>query len=148
MSFRGDEVLIYPKGSNITSSRVIGTRDGKIYILNFHPLHALASSSNNSELCELWHRRMAHLHHGAMRVLKDIMTRLPQFDTKHQGVCRECSLGKYTKTVFPNSDSRSVGILDSVHYDCVGPCHQFPWVDVSTMRHSLMTNLGRLESIS
>jgi hypothetical protein len=121
VSFRGDEVLIYPKGSNITSTRVIGTRDGKLYRLSFQPLHALASSNNNSQLCELWHRRMAHLHHGALRVLREIVTGLPQFDTEHQEVCRGCALGKYTKTVFPSSDSRSTGILDLVHSDVCGP---------------------------
>jgi hypothetical protein len=77
VSFRGEEVLIYPKGSSITSARVIGTHDGKLYRLSFQPLHALASSNRNSQLCELWHRRMAHLHHGALRVLRKIVTRLP-----------------------------------------------------------------------
>ena len=48
VSFRGTEVLIHPKGSNITSDRVIGTREGNLYRLCFHPLHALASSNNNS----------------------------------------------------------------------------------------------------
>jgi hypothetical protein len=77
VSFQGDEVLIYLKGSNITSSRVIGTRDGKLYRLSFQPLHALASSNNIRQLCELWHKRMAHLHHGALRVLREIVTGLP-----------------------------------------------------------------------
>jgi hypothetical protein len=30
VSFRGTEVLIHPKGSNVTSGRVIGTRDGNL----------------------------------------------------------------------------------------------------------------------
>jgi hypothetical protein len=62
VSFRGTKVLIHPKGSSITSGRVIGTCEGNLYRLLFQPLHALASSKNNSQLCELWHRRMAHLH--------------------------------------------------------------------------------------
>jgi hypothetical protein len=74
VSFRGDEVLIHPKGSNITFARVIGTRDGKLYRLIFQPLHALASSNNNCHLCELWHRMIDHLHHGALRVLREIVT--------------------------------------------------------------------------
>jgi hypothetical protein len=48
VSFRGEEVLIHPRGSSITSVRVIGTHDGKLYRLSFQPLHALASSNNNS----------------------------------------------------------------------------------------------------
>jgi hypothetical protein len=121
VSFQGHEVLIHPKGSNITSARVIGTRDGKLCRLILLPLHALASSSNSSHLCELWHMRMAHLHHGAMRVLREIVTRSPQFGIEHQEVCRGCALGKYTKTVFPISDSRLARILYLVHFDVCGP---------------------------
>ena len=33
----------------------------------------------------------------------------------------ECDLGKYTKTAFRSSDSRSVGILDLIHSDLCGP---------------------------
>jgi hypothetical protein len=103
---------------------VIGTHDGTLYILIFQPLHALASSSNNSQLCELWHRRMAHLHHGALMVLREIVTRLPQFGTEHQEVCKGwCALEKYTKIVFPSSDNRSVGILIWYTLMCAGPCH-------------------------
>ena len=58
----------------------------------------MSSGSSESHLCELWHRRMAHLHHGALRVLREIVTGVPQFSTEHQEVCRECALGKYTKT--------------------------------------------------
>jgi hypothetical protein len=77
VSFRGTEILIQPKGSNVTFGRVIGTRDGNLYRLIFQSLHALVSSSNSGQLCELWHRRMAHLHHGALRVLREIVTSFP-----------------------------------------------------------------------
>jgi hypothetical protein len=54
VSFRGTKVLIHPKGSRLTSGKVIGVRDGKLYRLLFQPLHALATSRNNSsQLCEL-----------------------------------------------------------------------------------------------
>jgi hypothetical protein len=76
VSFRGTKVLIHPKGFSVTSGRVIGTREGNLYKLLFQPLHALASSNNN-QLCEIWHRRMAHLHHGALRSLREIVTCFP-----------------------------------------------------------------------
>jgi hypothetical protein len=121
VSFRGTKVLIHLKGSCLTLGQVIGVRDGKIYRLLFQPLHALATSSDNSQLCELWHRRMAHLHHGALGGLREVVTRVPQFNLEHQDVCRGCALGKFTKAVFPSSDNRSAGILDSVHIDVCGP---------------------------
>jgi hypothetical protein len=64
---------------------------------------------------------MAHLHHGDLGALREIVTRMPQFSIGHQDVCRGCALGKYTKDVFPNSDSRSNGILDLIYTDVCGP---------------------------
>jgi hypothetical protein len=73
VSFRGTEVFIHPKGSSLTSKQMIGVRDGKLFKLLFQPLHALAVSSDSSkQLCELWHRRMAHLHHGALGKLREV----------------------------------------------------------------------------
>ena len=75
--FRDGQVLLFPKGSSITSAKVIGTRHEKLYKLMFQPASALCHSTNNNDLCELWHRRMAHLHHGALRILREIVTRVP-----------------------------------------------------------------------
>ena len=100
---------------------MIGTRCGKLYRLDFHPISALMSSDGSeSHLCELWHKRMAHLHHGALQVLREIVIGLPQFDTEHQEVCRGCALEKYTKTSFSSSDHRATGVLDLMHLDVCG----------------------------
>jgi transposase InsO family protein len=64
---------------------------------------------------------MAHLHHGALRILREIVTGVPDFSTEHQEVCKGCALGKYTKTAFPSSDSRVASILDLIHFDVCGP---------------------------
>ena len=54
-------------------------------------------------------------------MLRYIIIGLPEFSTKHNEVCRGCALGKYTKTVFTSSDSRSVGVIDLIHFDLCGP---------------------------
>jgi hypothetical protein len=90
-------------------------------IFIFHPLYSLTSSNNKIQLCELWHHRMAHLYHGSMRLLREIVTGMPQFNIEHQEVCRGCSLENYTKIVFPNSDNRSTGVLDLIHINVCGP---------------------------
>jgi transposase InsO family protein len=36
-------------------------------------------------------------------------------------LCKGCTLGKYTKTAFLSSDSRTTGILDLIHSDVSGP---------------------------
>jgi hypothetical protein len=125
VTFRGTKVLIHPRGSPRASGQVIGVREGKLFRFFFQPLLALAvSSDNNKQLCELWHRRMAHLHHGALGELREVMTGVPQINIEHQDVCRGCALGKFSKTSFLSSDTRSAGILDLVHTDVCGPMTQ------------------------
>ena len=60
------------------------------------------------------------MHHGALRVLREIVTRVPDLSIEHQELCKGCALRKYTKTAFPNSDSRAAGILDLIHSDVCG----------------------------
>ena len=64
---------------------------------------------------------MAHLHHGALGGLREVVTRVPQISIEHQDVCKGCALGKFAKASFPSSDTRSAGILDLVHTDVCGP---------------------------
>jgi hypothetical protein len=61
------------------------------------------------------------LHHGALRVLREMVMGVPDFSSEHHELCKGCILGKYTKTVFPSSDSRAAGILDLIHLDVCGP---------------------------
>ena len=114
--FRDGHVLIHPKGSSITSAVKIGVRSGKLYKLSFQLHHALAHDSNSDcgDLCELWHRRMAHLYHPSLRNLREIVTGVPEFNIEHSEVCKGCALGKYVKTTFPSSDSKAAGALDLI----------------------------------
>jgi hypothetical protein len=65
---------------------------------------------------------MAHLHHGALRVLREIVTGVPEFrEREHDEMCRGCALGKYTKAAYPRSDSRATGVLELIHSDLCGP---------------------------
>jgi hypothetical protein len=68
----------------------------------FQPARALIQTTSSSEL---WHRRMAHLHHGALRVLREMVTGVLDFSLEHHELCKGCALGKYTKTAFTSSDS-------------------------------------------
>jgi hypothetical protein len=53
--FRDGQVLLFLKGSSITLAKVIGTRHEKLYKLMFQLARALFHSTNNRDLCELWH---------------------------------------------------------------------------------------------
>jgi len=72
-------------------------------------------SSSGKELNELWHRRIAHLHHGALKMLRETVPRVPKLGTEHDDVCRGCVLGKYAKATFPRSDNREEGVLGCIH---------------------------------
>ena len=54
-------------------------------------------------------------------MLREIVTGLPEFSTEQQELCQGCTLGKYTKASFPNSEHRASGILDLIHFDVCGP---------------------------
>jgi transposase InsO family protein len=98
---------------------MIGIRSCKLYMLQFEPPQALITSMK--DMGELWHRRMAQLHHGALNVLKEVVTGLLELSIEHNDVCKGFALGKYTKTTFPSSGNRSKGILDLVHSDVCEP---------------------------
>jgi hypothetical protein len=90
-----------------------------LYRLIVQPFHALIHDSIS--LSELWHRRLSHLHYRVLPTLGKIVTSLRNIHFENNGICRGCALGKNSKGSFPNSDSRSKGILDLVHTDLCGP---------------------------
>jgi hypothetical protein len=75
---------------------------------------------NSDNLCELWHRRLGHLHNRALSIMREIVTSLPEFNIEQQGVCRGFALGNNVKVAFPSNKSRSKEILDLVHLDVSG----------------------------
>ena len=55
----------------------IGVRSGHLYRLQFDTPKALMSNSNPRDLGELWLKRMGHINHGALRLLHEIVTSVP-----------------------------------------------------------------------
>ena len=78
----------------------IGVRSGCLYMMQFDTPKELMSSSNHRDLGELWHRRMGHIHHGALRLLREIVIGVPEVSTEHDDVCKGCLLGKFAKASF------------------------------------------------
>jgi len=78
---------------------------------------ALIGGHGDKDLNELWHRRMGHLHHGALRILRKTVTGVPDLSTKRDDVCKGCALGKYAKEAFPRSKNRSKSVLGLIHLD-------------------------------
>eukprot|EP00253_Pinus_taeda_P008179 PITA_08179 len=70
---------------------------------------------------ELWHRRLGHLHHGALKILQQIPTGLPKGTLAQSDQCKGCTLGKFVKATFHEKDSRATTILERIHTDVCGP---------------------------
>ena len=67
---------------------------------------------DSDNLCKLWHKRMGHLHHRVLPILREIVIGLPEFKVEQHGVCRRCMLGKHAKVAFPSRKHRFKEILD------------------------------------
>jgi hypothetical protein len=103
----------------LDTSMSIGVREGNLYSLQVKSIQALVHDSDN--LCELWHKRMGHLHYMALSITREIVTDLPNFNIDQKGMCKGCALGKNANAIFPRSESRSKGILDLIHSNVSGP---------------------------
>jgi hypothetical protein len=67
----------------------------RVYRLQFESAKALVSSV--TDLGELSHKRMAHLHHGAFGHLRQAVTGLPQFAAEKHDPCKGCAMGMYAR---------------------------------------------------
>ena len=106
---------VYVKHPNWSKKAQIGVRSHKLYKLQHESPMALIGSTDDRDLKELWHRRMGHLHHGALGILKNTVIGAPELSTKKDEVCRGCVLGKYAKATFPRSKRRAKGVLELIH---------------------------------
>ena len=77
VKFHDHKVYIRPKGSDRTLDQVIGRRSEKVYRLHFDSAKVLVNKSISSKV-ELLHRRMAHLHHGTLNHLRQVVIGVPQ----------------------------------------------------------------------
>ena len=108
---------VYVKHPSWKQTRQIRFRSNKLYRLQLETSMALISSNleDKKGLNELWHRRMGHLNHGALKMLRETVDGAPVLSMEHDDVCRGCVLGKYAKAAFPRSENRATSILGLIH---------------------------------
>ena len=75
----------------------------------------------SQDVGKLWHRKLGHLHHGALKIMQQISTGLPKGKLGQTSTCKGCILGNYAKYSFQDRDSRAGEILERVHTDVCGP---------------------------
>ena len=99
----------------------IGIRSNRLYRLQLESPVALISNNGDKDLNELWHRRMGHLHHGALIILGKTLSGVLELSTERDDVCKGCALGKYAKATFSRSHNRGKSVLGLIHSDIFGP---------------------------
>jgi len=102
----------------------IGIRVKNLYKLEVDDYAALSTKAKlvqSQDIGKLWHKRLGHLHHGALKIMHQISTGLPKGKLEQVDTCKGCTLGKYTKSSFHDRDSRVETILKRVHTDLCGP---------------------------
>ena len=65
------------KGKTINDVVVIGEQEGGLYKLKGHPEQALIHDI--VEPNEIWHRRLTHVHYGALPIASKVVEGLPKF---------------------------------------------------------------------
>ena len=63
---------------------------------------------------ELWHMRLGHLHHGALKILQQISIELPKGTLAQSDQCKGCIMGKFVKTTFHEKENRASVILGRI----------------------------------
>lgn len=114
----------YLKHLAFGSMKQIGVRMKNLYRLQVETCATLSNKAygeQSKDVGELWHMCMGDLHHGALKILRQISTGLPTCNFDKNGVCKGCTLDKYAKTSFQGWDSKVKGILELVHSDVCGP---------------------------
>jgi hypothetical protein len=118
IAFADGEVLSWSRDSNIENARVIGTHEGRLYRLLERNDEAFVHDEFNPN--ELWDRRYAHLNYQALPFLSKMVEGILKLQSTHEGIFKECSLGKNVKKPFPRSNNRSKEILNLIHLDVCG----------------------------
>ena len=54
---------------------------------------------------ELGHRRLGHLHHGALKILQQISTGIPKGTLVQSDQCKGCTMVKFVKTTFHEKEN-------------------------------------------
>eukprot|EP00253_Pinus_taeda_P009762 PITA_09762 len=112
-----DVVYVPRMKKNLISVSTLEDRGYDVLFSRGNTRGRIDNRSSSSELCEIWHRKMGHMYHGALSTLREITTAVPDFSCDHLDVCKGRDMGKFARSPFPSSDNRATEILDLIHTD-------------------------------
>lgn len=118
--FTKDRSLVMDSDSGVTV--LSGMRKGNISFVDFYSHSSEVCFFHSSiSICELWHRRLAHLNVQYLSKLakKNLVRGLPSARYVKEKPCRACQLGKVSFQ--SKSHDSSSKILHLLHMDLFGP---------------------------
>ena len=77
----------------------------KIDVYGFTTFTGKADKVVSRDEGELWHRRLGHLHHDALKVMQYISMGLPKGTLVQIDTCKGCTMGKYEKATFHKKEN-------------------------------------------
>ena len=86
----------------------IGIQVKNLYKLDVDGCATLMGKANkvvSQDEGELWHRRLGHLHHGALKVMQHISAGLPKGTLAQIDTSKGCAMGKYAKATFHEKEN-------------------------------------------
>jgi len=116
--FVENKALLWPKDTELSSTIVIGIKEGGHYKVQGkiqELVHSIASCF------ELWHRRFGSLHFKVIIRLHKMVSGMLTFQFNYNSICKGCMLGKNIKKSFPVNNKRAKVILELIHSDVCGP---------------------------
>jgi hypothetical protein len=114
----------YLQHKAIGQVKKIGIRVKNLYMLEVDGCNAMIGKAEKVVTWDegkLWHRRLGHLHHGALKIMQQISTGLPRGTLAQSDQCKGCTLGKYVKSTFHEKENHASVILERIHTDVCGP---------------------------
>jgi hypothetical protein len=103
--FKDRKVLLWAKGSHLSTKKPSGTRSGGLYIMSGRSFHELAHDVTSSN--DLWHIRLGHIHYKALLDLQNMVCGMLSISLSKNEICKGCMLGKNIKKAFPSSDNKA-----------------------------------------
>ena len=79
----------------------------KLDVEDYAALNTKVEKVKSLNFNEIWHRRLGHLHHGALKITQQKTTCLPKGVLEKHDTCKGCTLGKYTKATFHDQEKKT-----------------------------------------
>jgi hypothetical protein len=125
ISFVDGEIIMCPKGKSSNDAIMIGVQEGGLYKFKGHSETTLVHNTVNP--CQLWHKRLSHIHYKSLPIMKTMVIGLLDIQVDHEGICKGYAEGKSVKRPFPRSERKDKGVLDIIHSDVCGPMSTYSY---------------------